>query len=292
MSWNRSHALTAVAGLTLVAALVASTALGAGQPCTSPLLCPSAATPPPPPSVVKVSRSGAVCSGTVISSTPDECLIVCCNHCFADHPWPGGVIPKGKYPAECAITWLSDGTKTAATAVDGDPGCDIALCVARTSKPATPAPRGTASVGQSCEHYGVSSGRAAGRITRYDDTGRLPCDQSQRSTSPSIPGDSGAGVFVAGKIVAVNWGYWPSGEQGGTAVRFVLRVARGSERLRSLYRRLWDNIPSDPPVPDVYPPIPRPDPVTTPPTWPIPVYPAPPGYSRPRLFPILPWRRW
>src|SRR5690606_25937262 len=72
---------------------------------------------------------------------------------------------------------------------------------------------------------------------------RVPPDQTQRSTCSSIPGDSGAGVFVGGKYVATLWGRWNTGEQGGTSVRAMLDAVHGSTSLRRDYPELWGSIP-------------------------------------------------
>lgn len=289
MSWKSLVARAAVVTLTVLLLLLGAAAPGAAeQPaCLPPVSC---SPPKPPPSCcVKLRRGDHVCSGTVVAATKTESLVVSCNHCFADRPWPGGKIPKGKYPAKCQIERLSDGATYDAVAVDGSEYSDVSLIVVPTGLEPCGIAGGTVAVGEPCEHWGVSSVHATGRITRYDVSGRSPPDQSERSTSPSIPGDSGAGVLVAGKLAAVNWGYWPGPEQGGTAVRFVQTTVRASGVLRDRYPDLWREAKGS----DDLLPVPQP-PVAAPVTPAVPdcpggVCPVPPRPHHP--FRLLPWRR-
>lgn len=288
MSWKAHLVRLVVAVLISTLIGLVGNALGAGiqapQSCT-PCLAPNTI---PPPCCVKMRRGNHLCSGTVVAQTDKQSLILCCNHCFADLPWPGGRIPRGKYPAKCTIERLSDGKQFDAVAVDGDPTVDSALIVVG-ARICDSAP-GVASArrGDSCEHWGISSVHTVGSIIQYDTSpGQFP-DMSESSTLRSIPGDSGAGVFSGGKLVAVNWGYDGANRQRGTAIVYHLRFARGSQALGSLHPDLTKAIPGDPDLPVV---------PSLPPTLPGPgVNPQCPDgncplsspYSRPRL---LPWRR-
>lgn len=289
MSWKSKLAQIVVGVLTLIALLIGSAARGArgqsSQSCT-PCLAPDV---PPPPSVVKMRHGNHLCSGTVVAVSGGEALVLCCNHCFARQNPVTGQFGKGNYPAKCQIERLSDGKVFDGEAVDGSPEVDSAVIVVRGVAGAVAAPVGRANVGDSCEHWGISSEHARGRITRYDDGGRYPPDQSERSTLRSIPGDSGAGVFVGGKLAAVNWGYWNNGEQGGTAVVHHLRFARQSRALSGSHADLWRGIPGDPAVPGLpQPPIVPVYPGVTPPACPPGGCPLPyPVHRRP----LLPWRR-
>lgn len=291
MSWKSSLVQIVVGILTLLALLLGGVALPAETEVAAPGAGWSGSHGSVPESCVRVRRGNHVCSGTAVAASGELTLVISCNHCFADQPWPGGMIPRGKYPVECTIEGLSDGKRYDATAVDGDSGVDVALVVVRGGFAGTPARVARANVGDTAEHWGVSSHHATGRITRYDDSGRYPPDQSERAHISSIPGDSGAGLFVNGRLVAQNWGYWPGGEQGGTAVSYLLQFAGRSRQLRSDHPGLRDALP----VLDDLPRVPTP---VLPPSTITPVSPCPDGngcwlspWSRPRLLPLLPWRR-
>lgn len=288
MSWKSKLAQVVVAILTLLALLIGSGALGAATDQCAVVRPRSKPGESVPPSVCRMARGNHVCSGTVLASARGTSLVVCCNHCFADLPWPGGKIPRGKYPAECTITRLSDGKQFRGVAVDGDPTVDSALIVVRELETDKPPGVGRANVGDSCEHWGISSGHTTGRFVKYDNDGDSYPDMREASTCRSIPGDSGAGVFSGGKLVAVNWGYDGKGLQRGTPVVYHLRFARSSRTLSASYPDLWRGIPADPAVPGV----PAPPTITVPPRvrpqCPDGNCPLPSPWSRPRL---LPWRR-
>ena len=219
------------------------------------------------------------CSGTAVATRGDVTLVISCNHCFAAQPYPGAQFPRASYPIKCQILSNDERTTYEAVAIDGDSSADIAVIVVAGRLATCDIGTGGAAVGSAAVHYGRTSGYSHGRITVYDVSGRVPPDQTQRSTCSSIPGDSGAGVFVGGKYIATLWGRWHTGEQGGTAVRAVLDVIQRSAPLRRDYPELWGSVPipkdvpalprSVPPGPDLVPspgcpggvcPVPQPSP--------------------------------
>lgn len=288
MTWKRLLVAVAAALLGALANRASNCACGAEQnsSCTLSPLSPTRNTPPT--SVVRMRRGNHICSGTVVAQSDKESLILCCNHCFADLPWPGGRIPRGKYPADCQIERLSDGKQWPAVAIDGSPEVDCALIVVRAritdAVPGVSASRR----GDACEHWGISSEHTTGRMLGYNTGDGVTPDMSEWSTLRSIPGDSGAGVFSGGKLVAVNWGYDGQRQQRGTAIVFHLRFAKSSAVFRRLYPDLFSAVPSDPSLPDVQqpPPVNPPNPVI--PQCPDGNCPLPSPWHRPRL---LPWRR-
>lgn len=288
MSWKSHLARLVVAVLILILSVLAGSAPGAEQ--AIPQSCTPCLTPdvPPPKACVKMRRGDHLCSGTVVAQSANESLILCCNHCFADKPWPGGRIPKGKYPADCTIERLSDGKQWPAVAVDGSPEVDCALIVVRaTITDAAPAVS-AARRGDACEHWGISSEHTTGRVLGYNTGDGVTPNMSEWSTLRSIPGDSGAGVWSGGRLVAVNRGYDGLRQQRGTAIVFHLRFARGSKALGSIHPDLAKALPRDPDLPAVpsAPPT-LPGPGVNPPC-PDGNCPLPSPWHRPRL---LPWRR-
>lgn len=286
MSWKLSLAPIVVSISMCLASVPGVAAPTADVKTVVPGVASSQSSRSIPTSVVKMTRVGVSCSGTVLAIAGDQTLVSCCNHCFADRPWPGGRIPRGKYPAPCTIERLSDGKAFDGIAVDGNAEDDISLVVVLGGSGFAAPEVARGSVGDTCVHYGISSGPSTGRITRYSDADGVAGSDGERSTLRSIPGDSGAGVFVNGRIVAQNWGYWNSGEQGGTPVRYLLKFARGSSYLRDRNPELQRAVPSDPTVL----PLPKP-PDVVPPLTPVPPCvgpdcPSSPFWSRPRLRPL------
>lgn len=219
------------------------------------------------------------CSATVIATAGDLSLAVCNNHCFAEQAFPGAPFPRAAYPLACRVQHLETGVWYDATAIDGATQPDVSLLVvngrlATATCDLTEVPRGTR-----CEHFGITSRHATGVVLVYDTSATQYPNASFRSTCSSIPGDSGAGVFVGGKLVAVNWGRWIGpNEQAGSTVRHLSNLVSGSGLLARMHPDLWRSgcnglgLPGLPLPPVVKPPdrIPEHPPV---------LRPQPPGRS-------------
>lgn len=183
------------------------------------------------PCVVVVWRNH-LCSGTAVRTDGKSTLVVTCNHCLAEQLRPGGAFPRGSYPLPCEVRDLDTSNPRKAVAVDGDPDTDLCLVVCDAVLPVVPLARVAPKAGETCWHFGFSSGPSVGRVLLSDDSGRVHPNDSFCSSCTSIPGDSGAGIFTASGLVAVNWGNYRDGREWGTAVRWVSVLIAGSLALR------------------------------------------------------------
>lgn len=238
----------------------------------------------PKQSCMRLTVGTHSCSATVIASSGSKYLAISCNHCFARQPFPGAPFPRAPYPLKCQLSTLDGKEVYDAIAIDGDPASDLSLLVFTGFTGPVARISGGARPGDYCEHYGISSGHAEGRIAYYASGGGIRGDASERARISSIPGDSGAGIFVGGRLAAVNWGNYPrTGEQGGTAILYVLLHANTSIPLSRDYHDLWDNLPKASTVPEMPKEV-VPPPVVSPPNCPGGVCPVPaPQYRFPRL---------
>ena len=251
-----------------------------------------AVSPDTPPSVVRVSQPGSQCSGTVIHSGGGKSLVLTCAHCYG-----GDRGYDGRYPTTVTVRQLATGRDYPGQAVAGRIDRDMAIIVVEGTLPAAEVDATAIRPGDELEHWGITSRYAYGIAVPVNTPRNAPPTHLLRSTLSSIPGDSGAGIFRRGKLVAVNWGYWTSSdgtvEQGGTPVGYVGDILLAVELIAKLWpelRKLWggDVGPVIPPVePPPPPPVTPPDVIPPPP----PVYYPParrPICQRPILGRILP----
>jgi hypothetical protein len=270
--------LTSVRGVVLLAMLFgwARGSPGAlrADDTSPPKKTPERAAVSPSSSACRIATDRGRCSGTVLAGTKTTSLVVSCNHCFAVQPFPGAPFPRAAYPRPCRVTHLESGVTYDGTAVDGDEVADISLVVVGAGLPVARVETGKVAPGSRVEHFGITSGHATGTVLFYTDDVLVRCSQTERARIASIPGDSGAGLFIDGKYVACNWGNWSKGVQAGTGVHCVSSVVRNSGQLARMHADLWGSylssvglplvpVPSVPvpdPAPIVKPAIPRPVP--------------------------------
>jgi hypothetical protein len=262
--WLKLLIAAAVAAAAAYAGIELPRAPGAEPPAVRvplPLTSSSA-----PPSVLRLQHGNSACSATVIASENGYCLALSCAHCF-------GGAPGGERRPACRLVSLNDGAAFNAVGIAGDDLADCALVLFKGNVPAAPVNGTLPPVGTAVEHFGITSGHATGKMLPLPNLVRPAPTDLFRSSCSSIPGDSGAGVFAAGKLVAWNWGYYVERPpiQGGTPIAFAVDAAVRSPEVRKLFPKQcaeW-GAPKEPPPPVEPPPVVEP--------------PAPPGDVCPPL---------
>lgn len=213
-----------------------------------------------PPSVLRLQHGNSGCSATCIAQEGDVSLVLSCAHCF-------GGAPSARFRPSARLVSLSDGAPYDAVGIAGDDAADCALLLVKGKIPAAPTSGTLPEVGAAVEHWGITSGHATGKVLPLPNPRDPVPTHLFRSTMSSIPGDSGAGVFSAGKLVAWNWGYWieRTNVQAGTPFAFAAQAAVSSAEVRKLFPaacKAWGA--AEPPVqPPAEPPVIEP-PVTPP----------------------------
>lgn len=222
-----------------------------------------------PASVLRLRHGSSACSATVIAQEGEYALALSCAHCF-------GGAPSATRQPTCTLVSLTDGSSYDARGIAGDDAADCALILFKGRVPAAEVNGALPRAGSAVEHWGITSGHATGRVLAQPDLVRPLPTQLFRSTMSSIPGDSGAGIFSEGKLVAWNWGFYvgPPKVQAGTPVAFAVAAAVASPEVRRLFPlqcAAW-GAPKEPP-----PPV-EPPPVVEPPVAPPMVCPPAPRY--------------
>lgn len=238
----------------------------------------------PHPTSVRVQVAGKMCSGTVVAATGAGSIVLTCNHCFAHQPFPGASFPRADYPIRCQVVSLASGEKYDAIAVDGSADPDCALVVVDGSFPDAAVPGDSARPGDPVEHWGWASGHSVGYVTGYSSGDASGRGGFECSTCSSIPGDSGAGVFVRGKLIAINWGFYAGCPQAGTVLRPVRRLVASSTLVPAWAVESFGREPEAVGVPGLPPATVPPPKCVIPPARPL----APPQEPHRRvLFPRL-----
>lgn len=265
----------------LVAAvlLVAAGPAVADTPVRVPLTLTAAAAPP---AAVVVSTNETRCSGTVLAAHKGQSLIITCAHCYG-----GRDGFNGTYPVTVTVKVIATGKEYSGRAVWGDWRADVAAVLVGAELVPVQGVAPWPATGARVEHWGSSSGHAPGSVL---DTPRIVAPlpyQRARSTAASIPGDSGAGMFSAGKLVGQNWGYYlgDSGqkEQAATPIEWIGAALMLSDLLKEwlpVLRELFK--PAPVPPGSVLPPVPPVKPAPPLDTPPPPPY-YPPVCQRPLL---------
>jgi len=205
-----------------------------------------------PGTVCRVIMSGGLCSGTVVACDGKDSLILSCNHCFSEDHIGRTCDNPTAYPQTVRVEQLSTGKAWTGKAVVGSKEYDMGFAVIPAVLPVAKIDRARPKAGAAIEHWGISSGYAAGVVIDIPPGFGSAPTQQFRSRIKSIPGDSGAGVFAGGKLVATNWGYWTSNkDQGGTPVEYADKLLASQPKLVAQFGRLgaYELPPGNPPNP-------------------------------------------
>ena len=260
----------------ILAALATQEAVKGAEPETRVVVPLRQTATAAPASCVRMRHGSSACSATCIAQEGESSLVLTCNHCFADAPSRDGV-----YPQSCTVLTLDGRTEYSATAVVGRAAPDMSLLVVRGKIAPADLDGRLPEVGSTVEHWGICSTHTRGVVRALPKWGSYAPTDLFRSSCRSCPGDSGAGMFQGGKLVAVNWGYWSGGDQAGTPIAFVGGLVRESSAVRKAFPKFAQGFPEGipPTIPPTIPPVNPPD--ICPPGG------CRPPAARPLLFPRL-----
>lgn len=185
---------------------------------------------------VRVWCGDAGGSGTVVHAEPGRSIVVTAAH-VVEHGGKLTVRADGKtFPAKVILT---------------DRPSDFAALEVAARLPVAVPVGSEAKVGDEVLMIGGSSGHSRGKVTEFD---RHNDREVLLADYESISGDSGGGVFVRGRLVAVHVGrYGERARAPFELARFVARAIRGERAAPAQVQSVGDVVPMAKPVAPVKP---------------------------------------